>query len=199
MPKSPASQAPPDAPLGQWAFPAQRKGVPAEPDTAIEKALFLRLQDQFLASVSLPKKEAELLKTFLQNGWYSKVFKEPKEKIIMRGMAVDKKWLARALKKSTSELGAGNIFTSQQSFTFKPRQGSSSWTTSTKVANQFTTMHPGACRVIMYAYTAENPGSLLVGKGGLYSVGGLDVNNNESEVLALGPVKVFKLDWEVVR
>jgi hypothetical protein len=185
-----AAEAPPKAPLGRLAFPGHRKNKPFEADTEREEELYNDISAHFNENEPLNAADAKLLKTFLDKGWYEDVFHEPNGSIY-RGMSVNADWLKMALKvKKLSNHGSVT-----KSFTFTPRGGSSSWSTSKSVAQGFKSSGDGNFNVILHAKTEQNPKRFLTGPGGLYKVDGFNEFPDEKEVVGIGPIKVFKVEW----
>lgn len=187
-------EAPPGAPLGRYAFPGHRKGLPPEKDTSVEEDLFSAIDDHFFSDKKLSPKQAAQIQDMLSQGLYPEVFSPPDQEEIYRGMGVSQSWLAKALgvgvkdipKKGNREIG----------MTFKPKGGASSWTTSTAVSKKFSTQHEGMISITLHAMTSENPNKFVACTDHIYKIGTLSKFSNEKEVIGLGDIKVYKISWE---
>lgn len=198
------AEAPKGAELGRIAFAPVRKTKPYEKNTDIEEQLFNALKNHYDSNWKLSSEQCQLLQKILANGWYSDIIKEPKDDIVYRGMNVDEKWLRTVLDLNDAEETPGEgieeIF-----FTFVPdtrrRQAASSWTQDKNTAEYFSTyqsaMQPDThYKIVLYAKVVDNPNMFVVGENGLYDVEYLGDNSDEHEVIGLGSIKVFKIEWE---
>lgn len=193
-----ASEAPPAAPLGRIAFAGTRPNKPFEPDTDREKALHRALLNHIRNNIALSGRDVTDIKELLKKGWYSEVFKAPSVPVVYRGMAVSKKWLMAALKRQRID-EKGSV---EKSFTYTPRRGgSSSWSTVKSVAKAFAIdsdarfTSSADVLVILSARVKDNAGSLITGPGGIYKVVDADFLEDEKEVVGLGKLRVFKVEW----
>jgi hypothetical protein len=155
--------APVTAPMGRIAWPEARPGQPFEPNTKIEDQLYDALNQHFDDINRLTASEAEVLRKMLAKGWYSDVLKAPSVKTVVRGMNVSKQWLQKVLKGEYLD-DTGML---ERSFTFTPKQGSSSWSTQEGTAKQFAREGDHMWAVVMYASVKRNPNRFLSGPGGL--------------------------------
>lgn len=193
--------APPRAALGRIAFGSERSDVPYEVDTPREDALSTSLYSHFSSAEELERNDADLLQSFMKKGWYSDVFHPPASKVVYRGLGVSGVWLRRALRLDSKEL-LDDKGTSDASFLYRPRPpaASSSWTTSPAVAWDFASKQVGRFdvewRVVLHASTSDNNDSFIAGEGGLYRVDNFRSYDGEDEVLGLGQIHVFKVEWE---
>ena len=199
-----ASQAPEDAPLGKFAFPLQRnrKGaqLPEEPDTWEEEQLFDELGDHFsFKNKKISSDTAAMMKGFLERGEYKKVFHEPSSnEIIFRGMKTSLSFIenvATTVGESFDELAlTGEL---EGTFVYTPLFGASSWTLDKDTAEEFRgRWHSGGQNsVIIHARVSDNIKKLVMCRDGIYDVGGLGLYTHEDEVIALGKIKAFKLEY----
>lgn len=185
------SEAGPDDPLGRIAFANDRKGMPYERNTQIEDRLKNALIDHFEGHKMLDMKSAQMIQDLMAQGLYSHIFAEPTTPVLVRGMSVSPQWLARIIGRKPEMRGSAEV-----NFEFAPKGGASSWTTSKSVAAGF---HEVGSKIdiIMYASVADNPGKFLSAAGGLYSTKFISGRfKKEKESLGLGPIKIFKIEWE---
>lgn len=190
-----SAEAPAKAPLGRIAFPGDRKGKPMEVDTDVEKRLYNALMLHYVDNEEVTNEDAALMRKFLSKEWYSEIFHEPTAKVVYRGFSVSKnwKWLLRVLKVDKLPKDKGSI---EKNFTYTPsRTATSSWSTSKKVARDFAEGGDRGMSVIFHASVADNPGRFVAGPGGLYKVQGFEQYDSEKEAIGLGPIKVFKVEW----
>ena len=186
-------EAPDDAPLGQYAFPHQRKGIPLEPDTRAEKRLYAALRLHFTYGTPIEYKDAVLMSQFIENGWYSTVFREPIQTIMYRGMNVSKSWVCKALQIKDGKLS--NYGKKKTAYTFTPRDNMiSSWSVSKDSAAVFSDGSEEYA-IIMIASIDDNRGHVIGCDKTLYKVKGLDGNASEHEVIGIGNIHVNELEW----
>lgn len=193
----------PDAPLGRVAFAGDRTDLPGtdldempEPDTELEWELYGKLMRHFTQSTHIGAATANTIRGFLERGLYTDVFRAPDVPEVFRGMYIGRDWLIKAV----GPQGASSKGAAQVSFTFEPKGGGSSWTTDEAVARKFGGFEGGDHReeyvaVLLHARVADHPGQLVVGPEGLYRVGGFAGIPEEREVLALGPIRVHRIEW----
>lgn len=185
-----------DAPLGRYAFAPNRvrqRGMPTEPNTPSEEKLLNNLAQYVNRGQILPDTAAKQLQTLLKRGLYQDVIHEPKQKTFYRGMSVSRTTLAKLIGKSQNAIPKkGSI---ERSVKISPKRGAgSSWSTSKKVALDFT---GGSHNVILIATSEDNPDRFVSGPDGFYKVEPLDQMSNEKEALGLGPIKISKIEWFV--
>ena len=190
-----ASEAPEGAPLDRYAFAPQRDDVPTEFNNEFEGTLLDALASHFRANNKLHAKHVNIIKNFLQKGWYKKVFHEPNVRWVFRGMRVGRNYIAKALQTDDfPEEGSMG-----KSFTFKPYDEgtSSSWTLDVKTARAFSKSNSDEYHygLILCARVDKNFNSFVMGPGGLYSVDELQEYASEHEVIGLGDIKVSKIFW----
>lgn len=190
-------EAPADAPLGRFAFPLKRRGLPPEPDTAEEKKLFQALDAHFNDNLKLNKKAAAQIEDFLAQGLYPQVFSPPEEGEVFRGMGVSKQWLAKALSVSIKDIPKkGN---QEISMTYSPKTGGvSSWTTSKTVSSKFSDSSDkyNVVSVTLHARVSDNPNKFISGPEHLYKLDYIAQFANEKEVIGLGDIVVYKISWK---
>jgi hypothetical protein len=196
-------EAPPDAPLGRVAFAGDRSDLSStdldempEPDTEIEWELYGKLMRHFTHATHIGTSAANLIRDLLKRGWYSDVFRAPDVPEVFRGMYIERDWLIKAV----GPQGASPKGAAQVSFAFEPKGSGSSWTTDEAVARKFGGFEGGDHReeyvaVLLHARVADHPGQLVVGPEGLYRVKGFAGIPEEREVLALGPIRVHRIEW----
>lgn len=187
----------PGDPLGQIAFaPERRDKVPYEPNTRKEDALLKALQKHFDSNVHLKPETAELLKGFLRDGKYSKIFAPPQEAEVYRGLRVPGAYLERLIGKKPTHSGKASL----KKYVMRPRTGgATSWTGDWGTATEFAVGEEGLGRgqfaVVFVAKTADNPHSFVTGPGGLYDIDPFSAYREEDEVLGLGEIVVSKVFW----
>ena len=189
-------EAPTDAPLGRFAFPLRRRGVPPEPDTAEEKKLFQALDAHFNDDLKLNKKAVAQIEDFLVQGLYPQVFSPPAQDEVFRGMGVTKKWLANALGMNMKEIPRKG--SQEVEMTYTPKVGgASSWTISKVVSNKFSdrTDRYDRVNVTLHARISDNPDKFISGPDHLYKLDYIAQFANEKEVIGLGNIKVYKISW----
>jgi hypothetical protein len=201
-----AAEAPPGSRLGRIAFADERSGVPKEPDTKEEKALYRALYDATFKNMTLSKKNLEIVDKILNSSpqMYSKIFRKPKMDVV-RGMAVDENWIKRALGMSASEElpheGEEDVKFNYDSNRRKNKEGTmfTSWSYDAVVAKQFaeesaTGLSKGEYGVVLTASPGDNPRSFMDFES-IYELGKLDMYDEQAEVLGIGPIIVKKLSW----
>lgn len=183
------------APLEKYAFADQRKGeVPREQNSEKEQVLYNALRRHFNDNDPLAAAEVDMIRTFLKNGQYSKIFKSPKQEYVYRGMSVEEDFLRKAmgLKQGDKLPRKGSKTTS---FTYTPKTGeTSSWSVSPEAAKKFATKSR-VYQLMLIAKTKDNKNSFVLGPDGLYSVRGLGDFEYEKETIGLGKIKVYKIIW----
>ena len=199
------AEAEPQDALGSYAFAEERDDVPFEKDKAIERKLYYALDAHLDGNIPLSTTLTDLIKDSLKKGQYTKLFREPRVGTIYRGMFVREEWLRKALKIGKKE-DIPRRGSQDASFTFTPRRGNaSSWSSARTSATDFAwgstpyadEYRGAAYGVILYAAPEDNTGRLLDVKE-LYMVDGLDSYQGEKEVIGIGKIKVFKVEWRLV-
>lgn len=183
-----AAQAPPDAPLGQWAWPRERKLPVDEPDTDAEVQLISSITAMIKRNVTIPASDIELLYSILSNGWYSNVIRAPeKGTTIYRGMLVPRSWVSDLVGEEVADHGA--IW---KSANFKPQVDHSSWTTDILVASDaFRFKQQSYYAVVLVADVDANVGK-LIDMQYMYDLNSeLKSMKHEHEVTALGSIKIM--------
>lgn len=194
-------EAPEDSPLGRFAFPKYRRGLPPEPDTPLEVKLFNALEDHVVRNSKLNAKEAMWIEDLLAKGLYPSVFSPPDSSEVFRGMKVSRQWLAKFL----GVAGAAQVPKSGErevDTVFKPKNGGgSSWTMDDAISNRFSTKRsvlktPGSVSVTLCAKVADNPNKFVTGPGHLYQLDYIAGFSDEAEVIGLGDINVYKIVWK---
>jgi hypothetical protein len=177
--------------------------VPFEPDTPREVDLYADIDAHFSQNANLPKKSVNLLAKMLDAGKYSDIFKETKAKVVYRGVAAGSRWIRALLGLSASD-PVPLKGTEKIDYEYKSSDGKAmSWSTSKSIARSF---QESSAEEVSYSdkpmYAAvltatieDNPGTFLSGPGGLYNLKAAEHYSTESEVLALGPVRVTGITW----
>ncbi len=183
-------EAPGNAPLGKVAFPALRSNVPLEKNTPIETALQKAILDHIIASDSIKKEDAKLIKSFISKNWYTSAFSEPDVQVVYRGMAVTESYIKEILnEESLEESGSKEI-----NWDFSPRRESSSWTKSEKSAMYFAKQGRGPITLILTANISDNPDKFIDLKN-IYSFKKFSNYKTEEEIIGIGNIKVSKIEW----
>lgn len=194
-------QASDDDELGQYAFAKDRidKKLPDEEDTPEEQKLFRNLAGHFNDNDPLGADSTLLMRDLLRKNVYTSVFNEPNPgDVLYRGFSVGEDWVRNHLDlPADRELPSKGSATKQ--FLLKSHKGpdkASSWTTSRMSAVAFSTQTKGnPISVILHAKASDNPRGFVMGDGGLYNVKKFSTFRAEEEVLALGPIRVSKIEW----
>lgn len=196
-------KAPPDSPLGKYAFSPQRQGQPKPPpmekNTRVESALLNSIINHFEGRRPLTRQQAELVIGFIRDGLYPDIFRKPRSGTYFRGMllhvddlkkmGIDITRIDPSFKKQEL-LGDFEIVPTGNRF-------SSSWSTSFSVAADFATRR-GSLGTNMYAvvFTAtkkDNQGKFLDAEG-FY---GVDLGSDfggEKEVIGLGTIRANRVN-----
>lgn len=190
-------------PLGRYAFPKQRNPkyrVPNERDTKIEIGLIRDIQWHFSGHMPLPVDSSELIQSFLKDGLYSDIFKEPNVEHVFRGMAVSQKWLNNILNNSSpSNKGAVDM-----KFSFVPLKdrGGSSWSTSKEFAFSWAEDQVNDeedVAIVLIANVSDNKYKFAIGADGLYKLDGPASYEFQHEAVGLDIIKVSGLEWEIIK
>lgn len=189
------AEASPGDPLGKYAFPAYRKGMPPEADTPGEEELFSAIDDHFFADKKLDAEHASQIQDMLSQGLYPRVFSPPGQEEIYRGMGVSQTWLAKALGVDVKDIPKKG--SKEVEMTVAPKSGgTSSWTIDKAVSKKFSSRYSGMISVVLYARSSDNPNKFISCPGYIYKIGALDRFSKEKEVIGLGGIRVYKISWE---
>lgn len=197
------AEAPKGAELGRIAFALERPWKPREKNTKIENELYKAIKRFFSDSEFLSSKQCQLLQKILSQGWYTDIIKTPEVDIVYRGMIVREQWLKTVIElNDNAEISDEGI--KEFSFTFTPQNNSSSWTQDEEVADGFA-QHGSAMwvglntdfryQVKLFANVQDNLNMLAAGVNGLYTIDEFSPFEMEQEVIGLGSIKVFKIEW----
>jgi len=198
-------------PLDSIAFSDQRpkydkrKGI--EPNNSLEDKLFSMIKGHFAGGAYEPitTSVAAMFQKFLENGQYDDIFHEPSEETAHRGMCVPEAWLTKAIGKIDDDEGVV-----KKKFTFAPRKSVSSWSIDELVAEEFSeydvennSLAEKNYNIIMKARVSDNKNKFIDCNRGLYDLEDPDTledfmkYNIESETIALGPIKVYELQYKL--
>jgi hypothetical protein len=144
----------------------------------------------------MPYQDIVKIKDFIVNSKYSKFFKPPaKQNVVWRGMSVSESWIKRALK-LTAKQKLPSVGSETSKFVYKPRKGySSSWSLDRTVADNFSKKGDGEYEVVIHASPEDNPASFLDLASGFYNLKRIEGFKGEREVLGLGWIRSFKIEW----
>lgn len=198
----------PSDPFGRYAFAGSNlrvggREVPYEPDTPRESDVYDALEAHFSQNVTLPKKTVDLLAKLLAAGKYSDVLREPKAKVVYRGVNAGPRWIREMLGLRASD-PVPIKGTEEIDYEYESSNGKAmSWTTSKGTAKDFQEVSSEEVSdsdkpmysVVLTATVADNPGTFLSGPGGLYNLKAGAEYSSENEVLALGAVRVTSITW----
>lgn len=173
--------------------------MPYEKDTDEEKALSAALYRHFENNVPIDVKFADLLEYLLEQGWYDAIITEPSPgTIVMRGMNASTKWLKSITGLSDRDITDPMIDSWEGEFDFTPkRQGSSSWTDDIKTATSFARWGSAEAplTIIIYADSDDNQKKFISCENGLYKLDKISKFSIEKEIIGLGTIKCFKVEW----
>jgi len=209
----------PDAILGRFAFANDRVGkskVPAEPDEAVERDLYLAFVDHFDSNEPLSKWSADKLRSLLKSGLYPDVIKEPEDETVFRGTNAGPNWIRRILRLKPGATvppeGEADVSFTYSNPKVKNRAGDPgssvmSWATKEAAAMEFfkssasdvEELDKEMYTLLLTARVDDNPDTFVSGPGGLYNLRTVAKYKHESEALALGPVKVTHVRWKANR
>jgi hypothetical protein len=184
-------------PLGEFAFSEEREDVPLEPDSSEEKRLYGELSNHFLEGSTAGEHEANLIRSFLVQGLYRDFFCPPElGEILYRGMGVSKKWLETALEGEIPTEYDDSGVDVRCVFKPKPGIGITSWTGDHEIACQFSNTSGKEVEygVVLHAHAGENRNRFARVPSEDDLEGGLSVSH-EHEVIGLGEIKVFRVEW----
>lgn len=180
-----------DAPLGKIVFPSLRQDVPLEKNTAVETTLQNAIYGHIIRNKKLKSEDAQIIKSLVSGNYYPKWFSEPTAEILYRGMSVPKSYIANILGTDvdkTPRSGEKMI-----DWDFVPLDETSSWTTDEDEADSQFSVGSGVS-FLMTANVSENPDK-FVDIEKLYGISSFMDYSREQEVIAIGPIKVFKIRW----
>jgi hypothetical protein len=107
-------------------------------------------------------------------------------------MSVPKRYIANILGKEPNEApGSGE---EELDWTFNPLEETSSWTMNEDEADSQFALGRSGVAFLMSAKVSENPDK-FVDLEKLYGISSFMDYSNEQEVIAIGPIKVFKIRW----
>ena len=190
-------KAPPDSPLGKYAFSPQRQmqmnPPPMEKNTPVETALLRSIRNHFMNERPLTRKQAQLATSFIRDGLYPDVFVEPPPGTYYRGMLLHIDDLER-MGVDITLIGDSKKLELRGDYEIKPLEDrySSSWSSSFEVADGFSLGAGARGRTNMYsavfgATTELNPGKFLDAQG-FYDVDLEEDFGYEYEVIGLGTI-----------
>ena len=193
-------KAPPDSPLGKYAFSPQRqmrtRPPPMEKNTGTENALLRSIRNHFEGERPLTRQQAQLAIGFIRDGLYPDVFKEAPAGTYYRGMLLDVYELEGMGIDITRMEPDAKKQEMRGNFEIKPLDDrfSSSWSSSFEVAENFSLGRGSRGRTNLYAVvfaatTTNNPGKFLDAEG-FYGVDLDDFDDftDEKEVIGLGTI-----------
>ena len=188
-----------NSPLGKWAFSQERVDVPFEPNTQEEKRLRAEFVRHFLVGGTMQEKDAALIKSFLDQGLYSDFFMKYGSGTLYRGMRVSGEYLARALGVETlSGLKKTGRKKVENGLKFVPNPGRpiTSWSEDASVSEKFSKESRGVGLDHGVLVTARGSGGIFFTVPEENTPGGLSLEG-ESEVLAIGPVEIIEIEWNI--
>jgi hypothetical protein len=198
----------PSAPLGRFAFATGRAAgarVPWEPNTKDESELLARINAYFAQNINIPPEAAAELLDLYQQGLYADILRGPDVEIVYRGMGAGSKWLRKLLGLRAKDPIPPNG-TAEVKATYRSSEGAAiSWSADRDMAVKFAKQafknrgDTGAeYTLLLTARVSDNPKVFLAGPGGLYKLKVPSGYKQESEVLALGPVKLYGVEWRSI-
>jgi hypothetical protein len=203
-------EAPADAELGSWAFGEERPAVPMEKDTEEEEDLLFRLKNHFgggqWGDSNLSRFFARKIQGYLKDNQYTYLFDFPEAKYdtVYRGMNVPPKVIFDMLGEDDDVVQAlrnaairpNTQVHLDREFVFEPRGDTSSWSVDYDIAHNFTQEgNYGDYGIVLSADAMENADRLIINPDTIYSVETFEEFDQEREVIAVGPVKVFAVDF----
>jgi len=203
-------EAPADALLGKYAFAnirARSPRPPPEEDTKTEEAILEELHMHFRDNVPLSKKTTDQILDFIDQGLYSDIFKAPPAGTLYRGLSVkDRSIVEKLLQKNGAIDGAilqtakrttdFASFETQLDLTNRDERYTASWTKSLGQAKQFAYASDARFQVILCATVENNPGKWIDCEG-FYGLRNIDEYEEESEVIAVGTIRVSEVKVKV--
>jgi hypothetical protein len=182
------------APLGQYAWPKERKLPVEEPNTAVEDELKQSIIEAILdVDRPLSGENAKLIFDLLKKRMYEDVIKAPSVGTVYRGVGFTREKLASVIGEEPSSMGAISI-----SLSYKPVGTGSSWSKSERIASSFARRF-GARKpdfsVLFVALTRENR-EKFVDFEELYNLND-DVKGSafEREVFGYGEITISRVIW----
>lgn len=192
----------PRAAMGRIAFGQHRKdGTPYEKDTEYEKKVYNAISDHVNGNITIPASKTKLINALLRKNLYPKIIAKPGQEEVYRGMTVTPTWLATAIGESKVE-DLSSMGTKEKKFVFTPIRGdSTSWSVSEKKAQHFARFARFESKdhyaVLLYARVEDNPNKFLDLTKGIYDkVSGFEDYAHEKEVIGLGKINVYKIEWK---
>ena len=178
------------AQLGKIAFGDQRGE--SEKNTEHEDQLLDAIRGFIEDSDShpLPDWASREIEGYLSRGYYRPVFKKPSKDSIYRGMALSRAFVAE--KYRVTDLKP-NVPVELKNLVFTPRNATSSWTDSEKMAEEFSKTRcygDRDVRIVLTASVSGNSGTSFLECSELYGLADLHEESGESEIIAFGPVRV---------
>lgn len=187
---------------GKFLFAPQRKGeVPKEPNTKEEEIAYLELEDHVLENQPLSPETIENLKKAIKSGSYKKILHEPDADQVYRGIKITKSGLEKLLQDKNLPDKGSIIFNKTVAGRGDEGGIASSWSIEPNVAEGFADFvkdqNPDYYSLVFVAKVKENPNNFVTGPDGIYKLSKLSQYVGEDEVIALGPVRVHKIYWDV--
>lgn len=186
---------------GKFLFAPQRKGeVPNEPNEREEEIAYLEIEDYIHNNQAMSPKTVANFKKAIRDGSYKKILHEPDVEHVYRGIKITRAGLEKLLMgEIPSEKGSAII--NRTIWGRGDVEGASSWSISTRIAANFAGFHkkPGTTdyySVVFVAKVKENPNNFMSCPDGIYRLPTFETFVGENEVIALGPIKVYKIHWD---
>lgn len=188
----------PDPIFGKYLFASDRAGeVPPEKNTPAEDRVYDDLEGHVFNNEPMGQESALALMSTLEDGAYSTILHEPRSEVLYRGISLSKDDLEKMTGDAYSAKGSKVI----NRLVSNPQgEGSSSWSTDFESARTFSTSQLSRpFSVILVAKVSDNPDTFLEGPGGFYKLKKFKSFSSENESIALGPVRVYKVYWQMNR
>lgn len=186
---------------GKFLFAPQRKGeVPNEPNEREEEIAYLEIEDYIHNNQAMSPKTVANFKKAIRDGSYKKILHEPDVEYVYRGIKITREGLEKLLMgEIPSEKGSAII--NRTIWGRGDVEGASSWSISTRIAADFAGFHkkPGTTdyySAVFVAKVKENPNNFMSCPDGVYRLPTFETFVGENEVIALGPIKVYKIHWD---
>ena len=199
-----------DGIFGKWAFPQDRIDAADLPSTASdekntseEDIALIELIDHVKDNKDLSDAAISIIKSAMVSGKYADILKAPRFGAnLYRGIAVSDEWLDELLGKSRAKSGKVQKVNASDIVYKSPSGGNtSSWSASQAVSTDFALRNNAGDKknlIMLVAMAGMNMGTFLVGMDGFYKLTKIKNYNDEEEILALGPVKVFSMEWKSI-
>jgi hypothetical protein len=210
------AEAPAGSPLGRIAFATSRHGKPFELNTDLESELLDSITKHIEFNIKMTPQFFDLMKDLADRGLYKKVFTQPKDDVVYRGISVTKDWVTRGFDVDTllqmrndslARAGSPEVTREQFlrdmtgdydiSFTLNPEgEGTSSWTAVESIAKSFTKaaidLQTGMTdyRLVIKARIDDNPDS-FINVSGSYLITNLAQYAGQKEYIGNGKIKCF--------